>query len=510
MGRNTMIGFTVSRALKWWAWEKPDRVALNYEGEPVTYAGLYDWGLKVADWLRGQGVAPGDRVMMVAENSLEYAVLLVGTVLAGAIAAPVTFRSSVRELQRAVDLLTPRLVLADAGRMEACRAALGPDGAARLRPMEPVRAMRDGPAPAPAHTAAPEDAMFIIGTSGSTGAPKGVVYTQGATMAYAAEFAIMEPATGNGGSVLAAGPYSSSSGTLLLFQFLSVGATIFAENRFAPERALALLSENRITAFLASTVFFERLAALPEFDAADLSALAFAQIGGARVGPTLTAKFRAKGVVLRQAYGCTEAGGAWAARDETALTDTTKCGPGGLFSEYAVVRPDGTLAEPDEPGEILIRSAAMASGYWNDPEQTATSFRDGWLHTGDRGKLDARGNLTFIDRIKDIIKSGGLNVSAMEVENTIAEVDGVVEVVVLAVEDAEFGETPLAVVHGDVARLDARGILAHCRRELASYKVPRYVALEAEALPRLPSGKIDRSALRARFAQGTPTLERIR
>ncbi|NLR72987.1 long-chain fatty acid--CoA ligase [Novosphingobium sp. ERN07] len=505
-----MMGFTVSRALKWWAWEKPDRVALNYEGEPVTYAGLYDWGRKVADWLRTEGVAPGDRVMMVAENSLEYAVLLVGTMLAGAIAAPVTFRSSEREVQRALALLEPRLLVADCGHMELCRAALGKGANAVLRAIESVRGLRDGPDPSAAHVPAPEDALFIIGTSGSTGQPKGVVYTQGTTMAYAAEFAIMEPATGNGGSVLAAGPYSSSSGTLLLFQFLSVGATIFAENRFTPERALELLSRNRITAFLASTIFFERLAALPEFEAADLSALAFAQIGGARVGPALTAKFKAKGVVLRQAYGCTEAGGAWAARDETALTDATKCGPGGLFSEYAVIRPDGTIADAGEPGEILIRSAAMAAGYWKDAEQTAATFREGWLHTGDRGMLDTRGNLTFIDRIKDIIKSGGLNVSAMEVENTIAEIDGVVEVVVLAAADAEFGETPLAVVHGDIARIEPREVVAHCRRELASYKVPRYVVLEAEALPRLPSGKIDKNALRARFKDATATMERIR
>jgi len=507
-----MIGFTVSRALKWWAWDKPDRIALDYEGEAVGYADLYAWALRVATWLRRKGVRPGDRVMMVGENSLDYAMLIVGTALAGGIAAPVTFRSSARELRRALDLLAPCLLMTDAARAQTARAALA-EGEKQDIPMEAieiVRALRDAPDPPPAYEARPEDPLFIIGTSGSTGAPKGVVYTQGSTMAYAAEFAIMEPATGNGGSVLAAGPYSSSSGTLLLFQFLSVGATIFAENRFTPERALALLSGKRITTFLASTIFFERLAALPEFADADLSSLKFAQVGGARVNPSLIARFQAKGVTLRQAYGCTEAGGAWAARDETALAEPEKCGPGGLFSDYAIARPDGSLAAPGEPGEILVRSPALAAGYWNDPEQTATTFRDGWLRTGDRGVLDARGNLTFIDRIKDIIISGGLNISAMEVENAIAQIDGVAEVVVLAAPDAEFGETPLAVVHGDLGRLDPRAILAHCRRELAAYKLPRYIALEAGPLPRLPSGKISRAALREKYSDAPAFLERLR
>jgi fatty-acyl-CoA synthase len=504
------MSFTVSRALKWWAWDKPDRVALNYEGEIVTYADLYAWALRVAGWLREEGVRPGNRVMMVGENSLEYAVLIVATMLAGAISAPVTFRSSERELCRLLDLLSPALLVSDDEREELASAALGAAEQGKLRLLGGIRQLRDRPEPPVAYEAKSEDALFIIGTSGSTGAPKGVVYTQGSTMVYAAEFAIMEPATGNGGSILSTGPYSSSSGTLLLMQFLSVGATIYAENKFTPERALDLLQRERITTFLASTIFYERIAALPEFDGADLSMVKFAQISGARVSTALIARFQAKGVTLRQAYGCTEAGGAWAARDETALIDPEKCGPGALFTEYAVMRPDGSIAESGEAGEILIRGPSLAAGYWNAPQQTARNFRDGWLHTGDRGVQDERGNLTFIDRIKDIIISGGLNISAMEVESAIAEIDGVQEVVVLAAKDAEFGETPLAIIHGDLAKLEPRAIVAHCRQVLASYKTPRYVALEPEPLPRLPSGKISKVVLREKYKDAPALLERVR
>lgn len=503
------MSFTVSRAIKWWAWDKPERVALNYEGEVVTYAQLHAWSARVAAWLARQGVAPGDRVMMVGENSLEYAVLIVGTTLAGAVSAPVTFRSSERELRRSIELMAPALVFCDEAREELVSEALGSAQQDRIQLLPLVRTLRDAPEPPPVREARPEEPLFIIGTSGSTGAPKGVVYTQGSTMTYAAEFAIMEPATGNGGSILAAGPYSSASGTLLLLQFLSVGTTIYAENKFTPERALRLLIDHKITTFLASTIFYERIAALPEFADADLSTIKFAQISGARVSTSLLARYHEKGVTLRQAYGCTEAGGAWAARDETALSDPEKCGPGAMFTDFAVMLPDGSFAPPGEAGEILVRSPCLAAGYWNDPAQTAKTFRDGWLHTGDRGVLDERGNLTFIDRIKDIIISGGLNISAMEVESTIAEIDGVVEVVVLAAKDAEFGETPLAVVHGD-SSLNARTILAHCRQTLASYKVPRYVVLEPEPLPRLPSGKISKVSLREKYKEAPAFLERVR
>lgn len=504
------MAFTVSRAFTWWSIDRPDRVALDYEGEPLTYGELHAWGARVAAWLAGQGVKPGDRVSTVAANSLDYAVLIVGIMLSGGINAPLTFRASARELRRSLDLLTPTLLFCDGERAACATEALGDGEAAKLRSLDVIRGLRDAPEPPPPYEAKPEDPLFIIGTSGSTGVPKGVVYTHGSTMTYAAEFAIMEPATGNGGSILAAGPYSSSSGTLLLMQFLSVGTTIYAQNRFTPELALAMLQEKKITTFLASVIFWERIAALPEFGKADLSTIRFAQISGARVNPALLARYRDKGLVLRQAYGCTEAGGAWAARDNTASSEPDKCGPGAMFSRYRIVRPDGSDAPAGEPGEILIESDGLTAGYWNDPDQTARAYRQGWFYSGDRGVMDDRGNLTFIDRIKDIIISGGLNISAMEVEGAIAEIDGVEEVVVIAATDSDFGETPLAVIHGDMDRLDPQAIVRHCREALASYKVPRYVALEREPLPRLPSTKINKVLLREKYKDASSFLEKVR
>ncbi|MDX2276927.1 MAG: class I adenylate-forming enzyme family protein [Hyphomonadaceae bacterium] len=505
-----MSAFTITRALQWWRREQPNRIAVHYEGEEITFAELYDWALRIADYLRANGVKPGDRVSGVAENSIQYAALIVGVVLCGAIHAPISFRSSARELRRALDVLTPTLVFADETRAPVAEEALESKEASKLRALDEVRAVRSASTAGAVHLSAPDDPLFIISTSGSTGEPKGVVYTHRSFMTYSAEFALMEPECCNGGSVFATGPFSSSSGTILLLQFLATGATVYSQRHFNAADALRLIQEKQIRVFLASTIFFERIAALPEFATADLSCLKFAQIGGARVNPALLARYRERGVILRQAYGCTEAGGAWAARDETALTEPEKCGSGAMFTEFAIAGENGGLAPAGVPGEILIRSACLSAGYWNNEKATAEAFRDGWLHTGDRGVLDERGNLTFIDRIKDIIISGGLNISAMEVESVVAEAPGVQEVAVLSAQDDQFGETPMAVVYGDEKAIDVSAIIAHCNAHLANFKVPRYIAVEADPLPRLPSGKISKVMLRRKYENAHTFLPKVR
>jgi fatty-acyl-CoA synthase len=504
------LAFTITSAFRWWARESPERLALDYDGEEITFAQLHAWASRVAGHLIAAGVKPGDRVCSYGSNSLEYAVLLLGNMLAGAISAPVSFRSSVREIKRFLTTVQPSLLFTDEERFPVARDAIGGADSPKLRRLAEMRALREAPAPGWLHDPHPDDPLFIIGTSGSTGDPKGVIYSHRSTMTYAAEFAMMEPRCGNGGSILSTGPYSSASGTLLLMQFLATGATTYAQSRFTPERALALLQEKKITTFLASVIFFERIAALPEFERADLSTIAFAQISGARVNPALLARYRDRGVVLRQAYGSTEAGGAWAARNETAITEPEKSGPGAMFTEFAIRGENGGFAPPGVAGEILIRSAGLSVGYWNNEAANREAFRDGWLYTGDLGVLDERGNLTFIDRIKDIIISGGLNISAMEVESVIAEVDGVKEVVVLPAKDEQFGETPLAIVHGDPAKISIPAIIAHCNAHLSNYKVPRYVAIEPQPLPRLASGKISKIPLREKYKDAPSFLSKVR
>ena len=504
------MAFTIASALRWWSRECPNQLALSVDDEPCTLGELHDWSGRVARRLLDLGVKPGDRVCAVAPNSMDYAVLAFGLMRTGAIAAPLSFRSTASEIHESLQDLTPVLVFADDERAATVAEALGGTAGQQLRRIGEIRELRQG-APVTLDDEPDADAaVFIIGTSGSTARPKGVVYTQRMIMTYASEFAIMEPRCARGSRILSLGPFSSASGYLLLMQFIAMGVTIYIESQFKPERALQLLVEKKITNLQGAPIFFERIAALPGFAAADLSNLYWTQVGGATVSPGLLRTWLDKGVTLRQLYGSTEAGGGWGARDDTAISEPQKCGRGGIFTEYAIRGEDGGFAPPGVAGEILVRSPCMTVGYWNNPEATREAMGDGWLRTGDIGVIDENGNVTFVDRLKDIIISGGLNISAAEVERVISDVEGVEEVAVIAAPDPKFGETPLAIVHGDASRLSEEAIVAHCNLRLANYKVPRYVYIDPEPLPRLPSGKISKPILRQRHRDAPTRLARVR
>lgn len=504
------MSFTITSALRWWRCECPDELAWSVDDELLTYRELMDWSGRVGAFLQSRGVKPGDRVTMMARNTIEYAVLAIALVRIGAIGTPINFRSTARELAESCEDFEPVVVFADAERYATAQEGLGENSQHQLLKMEDVRSFREGEPVDLNHEPHPDDPVFIIGTSGSTGRPKGVIYTHRMILTYASEFAIAEPRCAHGSSVLSPGPFSSSSGYLLLMQFTSLGVTMYIESQFVPERALKLLTEHSINTFQAAPIFFERIAALPEFKTADLSKLHFAQVGGATVPRSLLDAWREKGVILRQAYGSTESGGAWAARNDTALTEPEKCGRGGVFTEFAILAEDGSLAPPGQPGEVLVRSACVTTGYWNDPKATEESFVHGGFRTGDLGVLDEAGNLTFLDRLKDIIISGGLNISAAEVERVIRDMDGVEEVAVIKANDDKFGETPLAIIYGDNSRLSPEAVVAHCDKHLSNYKVPRYVVIEPEPLPRLPSGKISKQALREKYKDADKQLEKVR
>ncbi len=328
-------------------------------------------------------------------------------------------------------------------------------------------------------------------------------------MTYASEFILMEPGCGKGSSTLSCGPFSSSSGSLLLMQFLSSGVTMHIESQYQADRALALLVKHRITTMQAAPIFFEQMSELDDFASADLSGMNFAQVGGASVSNTLLNAWHEKGVVLRQAYGSTEAGGGWAARDDTALTEPQKCGRGGMFTSYAIRAESGEMAPCGTQGEVLIKSPCVSPGYWNNNKATDAAFQNGYFHTGDIGVLDENGNLQFIDRIKDIVITGGLNVSTSELERVILELEGLDDVVVIGVPDTRFGETPMAIVHGR-GSVSIEQIIEHCNNSVASYKVPRYVAIDAEPLPRLPSGKVDKKSVRSRYLERVGEMKKVR
>jgi fatty-acyl-CoA synthase len=235
------------------------------------------------------------------------------------------------------------------------------------------------------------------------------------------------------------------------------------------------------------------------------------QSGGARISRQLLETWMQKGLVLRQMYGQTEAGGnATINSVEDSKQFPEKCGRGMPFTRLATVDKDGNLCPPNVPGEIIIKGPGMMVGYWNDPEATARTLVNGWLFTGDLGAIDEQGLLTMLDRIKDIIISGGMNISAAEVERVVAEFPGVLEVAVIAAKDDRFGETPMAVIYASTG-IDVPALVAHCNQHLSDYKMIRYVAVHDEPLPRVAAGtKISKPELRKQYADAHLTITKVR
>jgi fatty-acyl-CoA synthase len=505
---------TVIDALTWWARSTPDFVAIDFDGDAVTYGQLNTWADGVAATLQADGVEPGDRISIVGLNSLEWCVAALAGFKVGAIVAPFNHRMVARELADLVDDCEPKIVFTDEGTLqERLEEVLQGARTFAIRTLQgDVRPLREGQhAPIPNRAVDLHDPTAIVYTSGTTGKPKGVIFTHASIAGEMHEWHLIEGIQARDLRTILVLPLFTAAGIIWAISRVTLhGGTILLQPSFVPERALEVMAANKVTTLTGPPILFEQISRVPGFAEADLSSLTTAHCGGARVPVDLLNTWSKKGVSLRQIYGQTEIGGSATAmpRDEAHL-HPEKCGFGGIFTKIRVVDAEGNDLPPNQQGEILLRGPGMMPGYWRNEEATRAAIVDGWLHTGDIGKLDERGYLTYVDRLKDMIISGGLNIAPMEIEQVIQSMPGVKEVAVISVPDAKFGETPAALIRTEqpLAKTD---VVAWCNERLSDYKVPRYVVFMDDDLPRMASGKIAKRDLREEYAAIPETVEKVR
>ena len=504
---------TVIDALTWWARISPEQIAIDFDGDPVTYEQLNTWADGVAAMLADARVVPGDRVSIVGPNTLEWCVAALAAFKVGAIAAPFNHRMMARELGDLIGDCEPSVVFCDealAGRLEEVQAL----GAAFIlkslqRDVAPLRGSQH--APIPNRVVDLADPTAIVYTSGTTGKPKGVIFTHATIAGEMHEWHLVEPILPQGLRPLMVLPLFTAAGLIWgIARVVLHGGTLLLQPGFVPARALEVLVEQRATCLTGPPIIFEQISRVPAFEDADLSTVTTAHCGGARVPVDLLARWQKQGVSLRQIYGQTEVGGSATAtpRDEAALYPE-KCGWGGIFTKIRVVGLDGNDLPPGGQGEILVRGPGVMPGYWRNEKATAEAIVDGWVHTGDIGMLDEKGYLTYVDRMKDLIISGGLNISPMEIELVLQELPGVYEVAVISVADEKFGETPAALIRA-TRPIEASEVVAWCNARLADYKVPRYVHFLDADLPRMASGKIAKRELAATYADLPQRQSKVR
>jgi acyl-CoA synthetase (AMP-forming)/AMP-acid ligase II len=485
--------------------------AVKTDDGTLTFGQAWERGLRLANALIALGAKPGDRVAVLEDNGIAAVDFYLATAIANLVRVPLYRRNSAVAHEHMITHTDTRIVVTSeeyshelAGvedKVDGLRVVVRGDG------YEDWLAAHEATDPDP--DVSLDDVFIIRHSAGTTGKAKGIAYTHRAWMSATRDWFYMLPPVDLGDTCLHVGPISHGSGYLFLPIWLAGGCNVLA-SKFDAATFLSTLAEDKIGYVFVVPTMIADIVARVHGKRLDLPHLKTVLVSGAPISErTALAGRDVLGDTLYQLYGQTEA------------VPVAMMGPREWFGTLAgseplraagrvlpfaelEIRDDNNRPVPiGESGEIAIRCEGQMTGLWNDDELTALRLRDGWVLTGDIGRLDAHGYLYVIDRVDDMIISGGFNIWPAELEQAIAALPGVREVVVVGVPHPKWGEAPLAVVYADPgARLDEQTVIETCRSRLGSYKKPSAVIFRDEPMPRSPVGKVQRKAIREPFWAG--------
>jgi len=496
----------------YWSKVRPKALALAGDGVRLDWADAESRCNALAAALRGLGVRPGDRVGLLLTNCVEWPLLLMAILRLGALIVTLNPRLGARELQQIehdaeclLMIWKPELCLAlksvfSAGNLADDTLMISPRGTGAPTPY--ARASAACPYVEPA-LVTPQSYFGICYTSGTTGLPKGVTLTHGSVQAQMLSliFALRLTSEDRG---LVIAPLAYAGPLLLnLCPHLMLGGATFIERQSDPEYLLQLIDRERLTTIGCTPVLWQRMADSALFERVDISCLRVAFTGGAPVPAGLSHRFAHRGVCIRQAYGLSEFNGfVTLPSDEMAVQRPEVAGVPVLGAMLRIVDAGGLDCGIDEVGEIWIRGPQLMDGYWRNEAANAAAMQDGWFKTGDLGKRDPQGQLIVLERKKNLIISGGVNIYPAEIERALATLPEIAEVAVFGVQDAEWGERAIAVVHPRVP-LVASELRARAKQLLGPLKCPREFLISPAPLPRTNLEKISRQSLPQLYEQLT-------
>ncbi|MEQ4722573.1 long-chain fatty acid--CoA ligase [Nonomuraea sp. B19D2] len=492
-----------------------EAAVVRYAGGDLTYTQLDLKAARLATVLAEGGVRDGDRVAYLGLNSVSFLLTMLASFRLGAVFVPVNFRLAEPELQSVLQRSGAAVLVCEEGHRagaEHVRAATpltrfllvdddpevpATEGAAGWEPWSGLIAAAQ---PFPSVAAKTfDDPAILMFTSGTTGLPKGVVLTYGNAWWNSVNVDTMLD-TRRGDVTYAAAPlFHIGALNSFVLRTLVRGGTVLVRRSFDPVRFLDDLVTYRVNSMFAVPAMLAALSRVPGAFDADLSHLRSIVVAGAPVPASLIELYASHGILLQQAWGLTET--APFATHLPAEHTLRKLGSAGIPMPYTQVRVVDSMTnqplKPGEAGEIVVRGPNVTPGYWENPEATAAAFdEEGWFHSGDVGYLDEDGCLFIVDRLKDMIISGGENVYPAEVERALAAMPGVVDVAVVGSPDEQWGETVVAVVslaEGTTVTLD--DVREYAATQLARYKLPRKLKI-VQQVPRNASGKLDKVVIR--------------
>lgn len=513
-----MSPITEADALHEQAMLRPEHIAIHFQGRRLTYGELDRRATRVAVAIARLGVAPGDRVGVLTKNSDEYFELLFGLIRSGGVAVPVNWRLSLQEvavilndagavalfiqatfgamvepLRKAVPTLRNIIILANdtaRGEFAAWRDEQQESDGSRL--------------PSPARS----DVMIQFYTSGTTGKPKGVQVThQTSRQMRRLEVADYETfaAWGPEDVAIVALPNSHLSGTSWALQWFARGATCVLQEQVDAGQFIKAIEEFKVTQLIAVPTVLDLMIEHPLRPSTDLSSLKVIYYGSAPISPTLLEKtLRTFNCRLVQLYGMTETNGVlcYLSSENHDLRRPhllRSCGKPYPMVDLKIMGPDGRELPPRQIGEICVKTPCLMKGYWDNEQTLKGPMHGEHFRTGDGGFKDEEGFVYLVDRIKDMIVSGGENIYPAEIENVARELTDVKDIAVIGVPDNRWGEAVMAVIVRHSDNLTEQKLLDYIRSRIAGYKVPKSVVF-VEALPHNASGKLLKRQLRERFA----------
>ncbi|MBB4133901.1 fatty acyl-CoA synthetase [Gordonia humi] len=494
---------TIDSLLRRSASRTPNTIALRFADRDWTYRDLDDAVTRAAARLLSLDVAPGARIAAFGVNSDAYLIGFLATIRAGLVHVPINFALKAGELRYLLEDSGASVVLVDPPLRPTLDEVAGELPVIALRDADDslLATASDGPVPSVEATVAATDLAQLLYTSGTTSAPKGAMMTHQALVHEYVSCLVGLDFAATDAPLIAMPLYHSAGMHVFMLPYLSIGATISLIEKPDVSEILRLVQERRIgSLFLAPTVWVP-LANSPDLDSHDLSSLKKAQYGASIMPVTVLNRLRERypDIGFYNCFGQSEIGPlACILRPEEHADRPASAGKAAFFVETRVVDGEGVDVPVGEQGEVCYRSPQLCSGYWNKPEATEEAFAGGWFHSGDLVTSDEEGYLTVVDRIKDVINTGGVLVASREVEDAVYLHDAVAEVAVIGTPDEKWIEAVTAVVVlKDGQSVGEEELIAFVKERIAPFKVPKSV-LFVDELPRNQSGKLLKRELRAK------------
>ncbi len=488
----------IGRWITHWSKLAPRKTAIIFEDQKYTYKDFNHYVNRYANTLKQLGINKEEQVACLSKNAPEYLFLFFACAKLGIRFVPINIRVVSRELKYYMEASEAKILFAqEAFRSVVEQAELRNVNIIYFEQVDPI--LSSDASEVVDETVTWDSDIAICFTSGTTGNPKGAIITHGNIFwvttqmivgyGYTSDdvWMLVLPLCFTGGLIPASMPCFHCGGTLVL------------EKEVQPNRILKLVERYKVSVMLAATSICQFLTQDEYFAESDLSSFKALTIGASPVPPAVVDKFIQKGVRISNAYGITEGGAA-----EALLPAEDMKTRGGfyfpcLYTEVSIIDDNGSELGVGEIGEVALRGPVCFKGYWKNPEATKEAHVNGWFKTGDLGYKDADGYFRLVDRKKDMIITGGLNVYSTEVENAILELEEVKECAVIGVEHDKWGEAVVAVVVPKTQEsLTEDKVIGHCREILADYKCPKKVIF-AEQLPYNTSGKVLKRTLREQY-----------